>query len=139
IRGGSFNSGSARSADRSSSGPAGRYNYHYGFRIARALPLKAGAPTALPAPVTRAKAEVAAEPPQRDFALRFGGKSAKPFAVEGWNYRGDTPLTIEAWITPEEIKYQSYLGNGKQGGLRLGMQTAGWEFAFQREVVTFVN
>ncbi len=69
-------------------------------------------------------------PPPGNYALRFGGINAKPFAVPGWNYQGDTPLTIEAWITPEIISYQSYLGNGKQAGLRLGLQTTGWEFVW---------
>jgi hypothetical protein len=75
--------------------------------------------------------------PPGDYALRFGGygRGTAPFAVPGWNYRGETPLTIELWLTPANQRFELACGHTKAGpGIVLVLQTDGtWNFHYYLE------
>jgi len=74
-------------------------------------------------------------PPPGNYALDFVGKgkfkNTMPFVVPGWNYLGDTPLTIEAWVTLRKPDFQLLLGNSKDdAGLNVQVNAGEWSFDF---------
>lgn len=134
LRGSSYNSGGKRTAERNNHSPEG-YTAYYGFRIARgiavsgpAMPAATATGSAVVAPIlptptaastTRAAPSFlpAMQVPSGNYALSIipYGSGTSAFAVPDWNYTGETPLTIEAWLTTKRAVYQIFFGHNKGG------------------------
>jgi formylglycine-generating enzyme required for sulfatase activity/predicted Ser/Thr protein kinase len=129
LRGGIFKylADDCRSARRSAGPPDQRYNY-FGFRVAatmESLPQARFSPdfSGQPQPLISELLEGAA-------ALQFDGIDDR-VEIADWKYAGDHPLTIEAWVKPEQpSRTMELISCSEMSGFAL-LITAGDEWGFQ--------
>ncbi|MDX1947946.1 MAG: LamG-like jellyroll fold domain-containing protein [Pirellulaceae bacterium] len=50
--------------------------------------------------------------------------------IPSWKYPGDHPMTVEAWLTPDNLnKHMQFLTDGEQGGFALSIDKGLWSFS----------